>query len=115
MGIECDGVWLETRRPTGKYDRLIRVARAITQLYQAPAGKTVKSIYVDDRNSEFYEVDLVDDLPTDLVPKLADDIRGVFRELGYNGLIVRYRQIEQLNDGSWWNEVGARSAKVEEF
>jgi hypothetical protein len=98
-----DGVLLSTRTPGGGYGDLIRRTQAISDMYEVPASETVASIYLDDKTCAYYEVDLNEDIPDGWDRQFAEDICQIFRELGgYNGLIVRRRGEELVNDDPWW-------------
>jgi hypothetical protein len=103
MSIEIDRVQLTTRRKNGNHDRLVQIVGRIAEMYQLPAHNVVSSIYVDDRRSEYFEIDLADALQPHLAPRFVTDLRKLFRDLGgYNGLVIRHRGKELLTDDSWW-------------
>ena len=101
-----DGVQLSTRTPKGGYGEMMRRVRAISAAYDVPASQTVTSLYLDDKVGAYYEVELNADIPADGWDReFAKEICELFRELGgYNGLIIRHRGKELINDGPEWPE-----------
>jgi hypothetical protein len=103
MSIEVDRVILSTRRENGDYARLTQIVGRIAEIYEMPAHNVVSSIFLDDRRSEYFEIDLADRLQPHQAPRFVTEIQKLFRSLGgYNGLVIRHRGKELLADDSWW-------------
>lgn len=106
-----DGVDLQTRTPNGGYGKMIKIVNTITQMHDSLAGHTIWRIFVDDKNCEFYEVDLSPDVGEGWNVLFSYEIREAFRKHGgYNGLVIRSGQVELMNEDPWWDEPEYRAA-----
>jgi hypothetical protein len=103
-----DGVRMTTRTGRlGEYKKKFEfILDSIDYWYYVPASTLVRSLYADDKNSHFYEIAIVDEMPHDFAIAFSEWLRGLMRMCdGYNGLTVKWRGVRILEDGPWWDEL----------